>query len=774
MKPEELQRLDALIGKHLEGVLNEDETKEFRETLRASPEAFRYFLEMIGLHLDLGQLLGADKTETTRIPEAIRTQQQMAKRPSEPARAQRIKDRPLNAAAAHTVAKAAWQRSKYARPRMRSKTNRWLPYGISAIAAAAVFMLIYNWLNLGPNKNLAAELIALSGPVELVNASAPAQVGTQVIPGEGLKTSAAGLAKLRYPDGTTIELKEKSSLSLLKHERAKRLALKRGDIFADVAKQKPDEALTIVTPHGEARVVGTQLKLAVAKESTRLEVIQGKVRMTNLDKEFVDVEAGNYAVAAAGVELTAQKAPVIIQSGQSIQAAVNANPAGTTFNIKAGLYRGQAVSPKDGDVFIGEPGAILNGAILLANFVRQGGLWVATASVPEGQTGVGQVEPGWEGSLYPSDLFFNDVALQHVLSLDAVVSGKWYIDYGKGKIYVADNPAGKTVEISVTRAAFSGLASNVTIKGFVVEKYAIPAQMGAIGEQYQGANWIIQGNEVKLNHGCGITGASGARIIGNNSHHNGQKGIGGAALSPRSPVAGILVENNEMAFNNTLHYVIGWEAGGAKFGSVNELVIRNNYIHDNYGFGFCTDGDCTKVTYEGNRIFSNYLMGIFHMKGYGATIRNNHVAGNNVTQQKGGLWDAQILLLDSRDTDISHNTVEVSANGGDGITIVQLNESPGLYGPRISVNNFCHDNDITMYGQNGLNGVVAYYDKDTMLNGNNRFDSNHYHVTDRNAQHWNWNAAQTWQEFRAAGHEAHGTVDENLPPSELRNVRRSP
>lgn len=68
-----------------------------------------------------------------------------------------------------------------------------------------------------------------------------------------------------------------------------------------------------------------------------------------------------------------------------------------------------------------------------------------------------------------------------------------------------------------------------------------------------------------------------------------------------------------------------------------------------------------------------------------------------------------------------------------------------------------------MDGQNGLNGAAADYDKDTMLNGNNRFDANHYHVTNKNEIHWNWQDPNTWQEFHAAGQEAHGTVDETMP-----------
>jgi parallel beta-helix repeat protein len=51
----------------------------------------------------------------------------------------------------------------------------------------------------------------------------------------------------------------------------------------------------------------------------------------------------------------------IINPGDSIQSAVDANPEGTTFTIKAGVHRRQTVKPKAGMSFIGEPGAILDG-----------------------------------------------------------------------------------------------------------------------------------------------------------------------------------------------------------------------------------------------------------------------------------------------------------------------------------------------------------------------------------------------------------------------------
>jgi hypothetical protein len=60
-------------------------------------------------------------------------------------------------------------------------------------------------------------------------------------------------------------------------------------------------------------------------------------------------------------ELATSSTQVTISPGQSIQAKVNAYPAGTQFLIKAGTYYGQTVIPKSGNVFVGEAGAVLDG-----------------------------------------------------------------------------------------------------------------------------------------------------------------------------------------------------------------------------------------------------------------------------------------------------------------------------------------------------------------------------------------------------------------------------
>jgi nitrous oxidase accessory protein NosD len=70
------------------------------------------------------------------------------------------------------------------------------------------------------------------------------------------------------------------------------------------------------------------------------------------------------------LELTLPQAPapepepdydVAVSPGESIQAAVDANPEGTRFLLRAGIHRQQQVIPKTGNVFDGEDGAVLDG-----------------------------------------------------------------------------------------------------------------------------------------------------------------------------------------------------------------------------------------------------------------------------------------------------------------------------------------------------------------------------------------------------------------------------
>ncbi len=93
--------------------------------------------------------------------------------------------------------------------------------------------------------------------------------------------------------------------------------------------------------------------------------------MTAVGESFLLLVFSSVLVGAASNK------EVVVQPGDDVRALVNSNPAGTTFHFKAGLYRGVSITPKDRDVFQGDPGAILNGSQVL-KFQRRGQYWVAS------------------------------------------------------------------------------------------------------------------------------------------------------------------------------------------------------------------------------------------------------------------------------------------------------------------------------------------------------------------------------------------------------------
>ncbi|MDP1465830.1 right-handed parallel beta-helix repeat-containing protein, partial [Klebsiella pneumoniae] len=72
----------------------------------------------------------------------------------------------------------------------------------------------------------------------------------------------------------------------------------------------------------------------------------------------------------------------------------------------------------------------------------------------------------------------------------------------------------------------------------------------------------------------------------------------------------VLIENNEIAFNNYAGYGASWEAGGTKFVRTNNLIVRGNRVHHNNGPGLWTDIDNMNSTISDNDVFYNTGAGI--------------------------------------------------------------------------------------------------------------------------------------------------------------------
>lgn len=125
--------------------------------------------------------------------------------------------------------------------------------------------------------------------------------------------------------------------------------------------------------------VGAIVPLVATPRDARARPITGRaVSWTSSDTTVVTVSSAGVATGIApgtaaivatssgwkeSVTMTVRLpgAPVPVRPGQSIQALVDDAPPGTTFLIRAGVHRQQSVVPKDGIVFVGEPGAVLDG-----------------------------------------------------------------------------------------------------------------------------------------------------------------------------------------------------------------------------------------------------------------------------------------------------------------------------------------------------------------------------------------------------------------------------
>jgi hypothetical protein len=146
-----------------------------------------------------------------------------------------------------------------------------------------------------------------------------------VLAGQGLESlGGKSGAILGYADGTRVELGSDTVIREIGTTPGKRLFLDRGSLNADIAQQPKGAPMVLATPHGEAQILGTTLRIIVdpdPKKGTQVEVAKGKVMLKRLlDGKTVDVLSGHYAMAAVGVKLAARK-PIFAEDFENAGAA---------------------------------------------------------------------------------------------------------------------------------------------------------------------------------------------------------------------------------------------------------------------------------------------------------------------------------------------------------------------------------------------------------------------------------------------------------------------
>jgi parallel beta-helix repeat protein len=500
--------------------------------------------------------------------------------------------------------------------------------------------------------------------------------------------------------------------------------------------------------------------------------------------EFVIVPIIALASIAGAWNGNAMAATVILSPGNDIQSSVKANPADTTFVLQPGVYRYASVnltSANNGDSFIGQTGATLDGAKVLKGWTQAaiGGVlyWTTAGGTPlptPSSCGAGKVgccATGYPGCQYVQDLYVGGVEYQHVTSLTDVAAGKsWYYDFKgtgggiKNNIYLAaaDNPNSHTVELGDTTSAFQGTASNITIKNLTIKGYAAAILSGVI--TVQGPNWLIQDNTIGYSHGVGILDKLGGdyiQVLSNNVTYNGQMGVGGPANYGQWV-------SNTIAYNNADGVNPNYAGGGTKWVGSNDL-IKYNTVYDNLGTGLFIDQGGTYDTLDHNTSYNNYGCGIrYEISRYG-TITNNIVYGNSAPSL------AEIVYTGSDHGRISGNTVVDSGYGG----IVVVNTLGSRTGTVYKVTDVQVTNNKIWTSSSELDVVAGLIDHaeppepSIYTDPTNFFNHNTYEFSALARPAWHWGETTNplqlliWSDWLVDLQDLHGQVLIDVPPLTL-------
>lgn len=147
----------------------------------------------------------------------------------------------------------------------------------------------------------AAKVLSAEGPLEVrydaVPQWQPIDIGQTLCPGDMVRVGRYGRAALRLPDQTVLRLGHHTTLRFPAATPTETtwLELLRGALHTIT---RTPRQLEIRTPYVNAAVEGTEFALIVGDDHTRLQVVEGKVRASNV-AGTVRAEAGTELVATA-------------------------------------------------------------------------------------------------------------------------------------------------------------------------------------------------------------------------------------------------------------------------------------------------------------------------------------------------------------------------------------------------------------------------------------------------------------------------------------------
>ncbi|HLY42165.1 MAG TPA: FecR domain-containing protein [Terracidiphilus sp.] len=194
-----------------------------------------------------------------------------------------------------------WSAPRIMKPRVKVRPQVWGWAFATAFAVLVTgFFLYRTYWQVPPG--VRADVESIDGSASLITNSGDhlLSAGAQLREGDQLRTSVGSQAVLRLADGSTVEMNERSAVSIGARGRNMTIHLDRGDVIVKAA-HRTSGHLYLQTADCRAAVTGTVFSVDAGIKGSRVGVLEGTVEVAHAGKETV-LHAGDTIATSQNLE----------------------------------------------------------------------------------------------------------------------------------------------------------------------------------------------------------------------------------------------------------------------------------------------------------------------------------------------------------------------------------------------------------------------------------------------------------------------------------------